>query len=169
MKPFREATISEDEIQRNIADYVKAWTDRNPEALEMIQASDAASARAAIVSMFREIHRHEKIWLNDRYQVNVRRCEAPGEGQWPAMLHLSIKRIDRSPVHDWRDLQEIKNMIVGPECEAVELYPAESRKVDTANQYHLWVIETPDIRFPFGFVDRLVLNSTFSKAKQRPL
>jgi hypothetical protein len=37
-------------------------------------------------------------------------------------------------VHDWRDLQRIKNQLVGPECEAVELYPAESRKVDTANQ-----------------------------------
>jgi len=33
-------------------------------------------------------------------------------------------------------------MIVGEEHEAFEVYPAESRLVDTANQYHLWVSRT---------------------------
>lgn len=83
---------------------------------------------------------------NSRYQVLIRRLEpvAPfGEG-----YHLSIKRNDRAVVHDWRDLQRIKNEVVGPEAEAIELYPAESRKLDTANQYHLWVF--PAYRFQFG-------------------
>ena len=51
------------------------------------------------------------------------------------MFWLSIKRRDRAPVHDWRELQQIKNMIVGDEHEGFEVYPAESRLVDTANQY----------------------------------
>jgi hypothetical protein len=66
-------------------------------------------------------------------------------------VHLSIKRRDKLPVHDWRDLQRIKTELLGPECEAVELYPAESRVVDTANQYHLWGMADPAFRFPIGW------------------
>lgn len=84
-----------------------------------------------------------EMWLNDRYVVSVTRLPEGG-------THLSIRRSDRKALHDWRDLQRIKNDILGPEVEAVELYPAESRLVDTANQYHLWAL--PDAqRFGFGF------------------
>lgn len=95
-----------------------------------------------------KILRDEEVWLNDLYQVNVRRDEH--------IVHLSIKRRDKNPIHDWRNLQDIKNMLVGEEHEAVELYPAESRRVDSANQYHLWVSTDPRFRFPFGFTERLV-------------
>ncbi len=78
----------------------------------------------------------DAVYLNSIYQVNVRRVDAPG---WPCgVIHLSIKTRDKRPLHDWRDLQRIKNEIVGPEHEAVELYPAESRLVDTSNQYQ-WI------------------------------
>lgn len=86
------------------------------------------------------------VFRNSRYLITVRGLApaAPfGRG-----VHLSIKRHDRGPVHDWRDLQRIKNEILGPDVEAVELYPAEVRKVDGANQYHLWAF--PGYRFPFG-------------------
>jgi hypothetical protein len=33
----------------------------------------------------------------------------------------------------------------------VELYPARSREYDTANQYHLYVVKDPAVRFPLGF------------------
>ena len=56
------------------------------------------------------------------------------------MTHLSIRRIDRKACRDWRDFQAIKNQLCGPEREGIELYPAESRVVDTANQFHLWVM-----------------------------
>src|SRR5262245_53475080 len=62
----------------------------------------------------------------DTYQVIVR--EAPhGYGPEIKLWWLSIKRIDKNPIHDWRVLQAIKNALLGEECEAVELYPAESR------------------------------------------
>jgi hypothetical protein len=49
------------------------------------------------------------------------------------------------------------------------LYPAESRIVDTANQYHLWVIETPGIKFPLGFDEgRKVQDHGPIGGKQRP-
>jgi hypothetical protein len=69
------------------------------------------------------------------------------------LTHLSIRRIDREPCRDWRDFQEIKNKICGVEFEAVELYPAESRVIDMANQFHLWVMTIYDFKFPFGFKD----------------
>lgn len=70
-------------------------------------------------------------WLNDTYQVEVRE-HCPGR-DWPPMLWLSIKRRDKEWIHDWRELQEIKNQLIGPEHEAVELYPSESRVIDGAN------------------------------------
>lgn len=93
---------------------------------------------------------HDAILRNDRYTVFVRRF--PGPEGWGTGIHLSIKRNDRLPIHDWRDLQRIKTEVLGPEVEAVELYPAESRVVDTANQYHLWAF--PDLaggRWPLGW------------------
>jgi hypothetical protein len=51
---------------------------------------------------------------------------------------LSIKRHDKEAFHDWRVFQRIKNAILGEEWEGVEIYPAESRLVDTCNQYHLF-------------------------------
>lgn len=72
-------------------------------------------------------------------------------------LHLSIHDRHRSTRHDWRDFQRVKSELVGPEREAVELYPAESRLVDTANEYHLWVMPE-GVRFPFGFAERLTDN-----------
>lgn len=85
------------------------------------------------------------------------------------MLHLSIKRIDREPIHDWRELQAIKDQLVGPGNEGVELYPAHSRVIDTANQYHLFVLKDPKLRFPFGFAARVVNDDPLGRSKQRPL
>ncbi len=115
----------------------------------------------------RSAYEGKEIWLNDVYQVIVSAAPVLSEG-WPEMVWLSIKRIDREPVHDWRDLQEIKNKLVGPECEGVELYPAESRMVDTANQYHLFVLKDPEVRFPFGFGERSVSETALGSSKQRP-
>ncbi len=83
------------------------------------------------------------------------------------MTHLSIKRRDKKTVRCWRDLQRIKNELVAPEREACELYPAESRLVDTANQYHLFVLPA-GMRFPFGYQDRLVISESSRGATQEP-
>ncbi len=102
-----------------------------------------------------------RLFVNSRYQVAVS-DEVP-------LVHLSVKRIDQEPVHDWRDLQRIKDELVGPEHEAVELYPARSRVVDTANQYHLWCLPSPVAGFPFGFRAGLRVTAPGGGAHQRPL
>lgn len=96
----------------------------------------------------------EEIWLNNRWQVNVREYHSFGLFAGQRVLHLSIKRLDKLPEHDWRNLQWIKNRIVGPDKEAIELYPMESRLVDGANQTHLWCL--PDALIPVGWSERLV-------------
>lgn len=96
----------------------------------------------------------EEIWMNPWYTAHVRALP-DGDGRPPGMSHLSIKRFDKAAVRDWRDFQRIKNDVLGPEWEAAELYPAESRLVDAANQYHLWCAP-PGRIFPFGFRERVV-------------
>ena len=73
-----------------------------------------------------------RFFVNDLYQVQVKPV-----GDY---LHLNIRRRDGGMFKDWRHFQQIKNEIAGPEREAVELYPAESRLVDTTNKWHLWVL-----------------------------
>ncbi len=97
-----------------------------------------------------------ELWFNNQYTVHLRRSVDQG-GRLPDLVHLSIKRKDRKTARDWRHLQRIKNELVGPECEGVEVYPAESRLVDTSNQYHLWVFADPEFRIPWGFGERLVM------------
>jgi hypothetical protein len=103
--------------------------------------------------------RRQSVYMNDLYQVNAQVVAAPFGAVAGDVMWLSIKRRDRMPVHDWRDLQAVKNLIVGPEHEGFEVYPAESRLVDTANQFHLWVFLDPKVRLPVGFREREVMGA----------
>lgn len=105
-----------------------------------------------------------RILVNSRYQVQVH--EVPESALGP-LVWLSLKRHDLAPLRDWRDLQRLKNEILGPDVEAVELYPAESRLVDMGNQYHLWALARGE-RFPFGFQARSVTEEALPGGAQRP-
>ncbi len=103
--------------------------------------------------MIRKSWEGARFFHNSHYHV-VRRDFTMEEGG--QLVHLSIRDNERTTKHDWRDFQRIKNELLGPEEEAVELYPADSRLVDTSNQYHLWCIV--GMRWPFGFNERLVMD-----------
>lgn len=137
MSPFQEATLP-------------------PEALDV----DATMRKHGITRAQAELvvgdFLNSKVFMNDRFQVNVSRMKAPFGERMGDVLWLNIKRRNRAPLHNWRELQTIKNLIVGPEHEGFELYPAESRLVDSANSYHLFVFEDPTIRLPVGWRERLV-------------
>lgn len=77
----------------------------------------------------------KEVWSNCLYAVLVRRVAAPmGE-----VIHLAIRTpSNREP--PWRDLQRIKNELFGPERLAVQVCPAQSRLIDAADMYHLWVL-----------------------------
>lgn len=79
---------------------------------------------------------------------------------------IQVCRADGGSVIDWRDLQQIKNLICGPEWEAVELYPAESRLKDPSNARYMWAFKG---QAPFGLPSgRMVLDAEQAFAPQRP-
>ena len=100
-----------------------------------------------------EINPTEEVWANDKYVVHVRKdIEAMGQ----LMTHLSIRNADNTAIRDWRDMQYIKNELVGEENEGFELFPKESRLVDTANQFHIWVFQSTEGGVPIGWSERVV-------------
>jgi hypothetical protein len=106
-------------------------------------------------------------YINHLYQVQVGTC-----GPDNRMLHINIRRRDGSMFKDWRHFQQIKNEIAGPEREAFELYPAESRKVDTSNKWHLWVLPEGVQMNAIGWTKRdvrYVENSDVPGMRQRKL
>ena len=98
----------------------------------------------------------EEVYVNDLYEVNVDYdMDIP---------HLSIKNKDKSTFVSWQHKQSIKNDILGEEFEAVEIFPAESRLLNTANQYHLWGF--PKGVMQFGWNKRLVSNKNPESANK---
>jgi hypothetical protein len=111
------------------------------------------------------------VFVNSRYQVTIF-TDGPVGPEFDSfapgarLIWLSIKRQDGAAIADWRDLQRIKNEIVGPEAEGVMLYPAESRCVDGANQFHLICLDGG--KWPIGFQSRLVSEQNSDGVQQRP-
>lgn len=94
------------------------------------------------------------------------RCADPLQG-W---VVLSIRRNDRAAECDWRIFMRIKNDLVGPDREAIQLFPGMRRVVDTANQYFLFVAPAGHI-FGLGQFEREVSDEKWAEsigAKQRP-
>jgi hypothetical protein len=98
-------------------------------------------------------------WVNDIYEVWVYRkknCDMLVHNSMykGKCTYLSIKRKDKKALHDWRHFQQIKNELVGKEVEGIEMYPAESRLHDTANQFHIFCLpQGTSIKFGWQFRD----------------
>jgi hypothetical protein len=145
---------------------VKAST-LKPAAEELIQITMKTYdiGKEAAHKLIEEYSLECEIFINDIYQVQRRVFSEK-------LVHLNIRRRDGGPIlRDWRHFQYIKNELIGEECEAIELYPAESRLVDSANKFHLWGVKDPEYRFPIGFDERDVQygDSKNPGMKQRPL
>ena len=108
---------------------------------------------------------NDTVYENNLYRVHVREYEGQDEDGAQATW-LSIRRLDGSAMHDWRHIQQIKNMLTDPEREAIEVYPAESRLVDTVNQYHVWVLPFGE-KVPYGWIERMVSEEDYDGSPQR--
>jgi hypothetical protein len=151
------------------------WQPLEPAVPIITDAMREQAAKDPVVA--KVLAESSEVWRNDKYVVVVRRFAAKEGERWfgaeaaGAIASLSIRRDDRKAIRDWRDLQRIKNDVAGEDVEAVELFPAEGRLVDNANQYWMWCLP-PGQRFPFGFAERAVTDGDdprFPKSKQRPL
>jgi hypothetical protein len=89
-----------------------------------------------------------RLFINAIYEVTSLPTRQPA-----GWTHLMIRRRDGKPDVPWSHKQRIKSELVGPECEAVELFPAESRLFDLAHVYHLWTNADPRDRLKVGFDD----------------
>lgn len=128
--PFEDVTLS--------------WHANVPTPEEIMHTSKPLAVTLEQATAHVEDLKKAKVYSNGTYEVNI--TNDPG-----LFLHVSVKRLDRAPIRDWRVMQRIKNELVGPEHEGVELYPAESRVVDTANQYHMWVLKDEGAKIPCGW------------------
>ena len=148
MNPFQrvQRDVRQDQIDREILlsnppEFFQTALGGNPSPAECIHLVETLVRTLATL----------EVYVNDTYYVRVRKVDP--------YFHLAIGRHDGNACTNWRDFQKIKNELVGPEFEAVELFPAESRLMDTANEYHLYVMADSKFRFPFGFHKRLVLEN----------
>jgi hypothetical protein len=131
--------------------FQQAWL--SPETVELVSKTH----RAKLASC----------WKNDLYEVWIFEWAAEDNPIGCPMTQLSIKRRDRGVARSWRDLQRIKNELCGREREAVELFPSDKRLMDSANQYHLWVLPEGQL-YPFGYWDRIVSEISEHGAVQEP-
>jgi hypothetical protein len=76
-------------------------------------------------------------YRNNRYAVQLSEVQTP----IGLVLHLWITRHDGEMARSWTELQAIKNELGGGEerC-AVEVFPAQSSLINSANMAHLWVL-----------------------------
>jgi hypothetical protein len=112
----------------------------------------------------------DEVWFNDTYNVTVRRFHKDPvfSSRSGGMVQIGICSFDGTARHDWRDFQAIKNQLAGEECEALELYPAESRLLDPSNYYTLWCF--PGVRrLNIGQPERKVRDADAAWAPQRKL
>lgn len=118
--------------------------------LQQVQLPEEAKKAGVIVG-----------FQNNRYTVFVKEQVSDAFGQ-PGpdgkmlpmkVAHLIINRNDRKQDMPWADKQRIKNEILGPMVEAVELCPAEWRRMPgiNENQTHLWAFP-PGVVFPLGLM-----------------
>lgn len=113
-----------------------------------------------------ELPPHWEHWENNLYGANVERFGDNNPFDGGPWVRIGIATESTDARHDWREFQWIKNDICGPEWEAIELYPAESRLLDPSNYYYLWCYPPETVRIGM-FGGRRVLG-TESNAPQRP-
>jgi hypothetical protein len=162
----RLAEYHNEDSDKQRARLIEAWKKHHPEA-----AAEQPSYMHPLISLAgwrqRKPDQPQEMWHNDIYAVSVRRhSKDPVFGTEGGMIQLGISTHDGTARHDWRDFQAIKNQLAGAECEAFELYPAESRLLDPSNYYSLWCF--PGVkRLKIGQPFRQVLDADEALAPQR--
>ena len=99
----------------------------------------------------------EKDKKNNLHFVTANKCFKSGDDKYIIFLiegkkykHLKVTRTDDKPIHNYLDMQEIKNLILGDDVFAVEIYPPKKDFVNGSNTYHLWswdnMVDIPNLK-----------------------
>lgn len=74
--------------------------------------------------------------------------------------HIRIIRLDKEPIMNFMDMQEIKNDLLGAEVEAIQVFPKESNMINGSNTYHMWSwegLDTPNLKALYTYNDNTQL------------
>jgi hypothetical protein len=85
-----------------------------------------------------EIKVPAEVWGSSQYTVTVHYLDDNRDG----FVEVGIHNYHRTTHVPWRHIQQIKNEVFGPDREAVQLFPAEDRLLDAANEYWIYVYPT---------------------------
>lgn len=159
-----ESRRIEEEITKEEIDELKKWRNDYPEAIK-----EESEKFEPLVFKFSNKHRitkdSQEIWMNSKYEVSKQFHEEDTVfGSRHGIIILQISNSDGSAKHDWRDFQEIKNQLAGPDWEGIELYPREDRLRDPSNAYYLFCFK---VLIKIGQKRRLVLKQKDAIAPQR--
>ena len=110
----------------------------------------------------RKLRQYGRIFITEnamaecQYQVIIK--QGPTLPHQRAMgaeiVQILVHRIDDKPdPYFWRDMQEIKNAVIGRKREALELYPSEDRRMKDFPFRVMWGILS-DERVPLGWPDQ---------------
>jgi hypothetical protein len=103
---------------------------RRVDTIKMVRAQHPEITDAQVDALM-----PDETWGNDRYTVNVHFLDGDRDG----FVEVGVHNHNRTPHVPWRHLQQIKNEVMGADREAVQLFPADDRLVDTANEFWLYV------------------------------
>lgn len=114
---------------------------------------------------------------NNRYGIFMKKMlssgfSAPGPDGSPRpmeIIHLIIARQDKKKIEiPWAEKQAIKNELLGPMAEAVELFPSEMRRMVSIvdHQAHLWVLP-PGATIPVGMIPKAMQELAREDALER--
>lgn len=94
---------------------------------------------------------HTYVYYEDecpKYAVMTREIKT----RWGKVIHAGMRNTEGTDI-PWAEKQFIKNSLFGKEKVAIEVFPKESRLVDAAMFYHLWIFEDTNFELPFGIHD----------------
>jgi len=164
----RQADYSAHDVLEERQKLIALWRAAHPECVNEPASRDHHILDRVVEGNQPDNEMAPEIWENDIYQVTVRRWTKDKVFDTRGgMIQIGINSHDGTARHDWRDFQNIKNQIAGSDCEAFELYPAESRLLDPSNYYTLWCF--PGLRqIKVGINEgRRVFNADEALAPQR--
>jgi hypothetical protein len=129
------------------------WTTfRRMEPAEVVREVEPAIAELGLppvqAAEARRQAREVETWSNSRYRVRVYRKDGAVRG---LQVQVGAPGVEAP---GWSELQRVKNEIAGPEAEAYEIFPAESRLVDGGPAYWLFVAP-PGEKVPGGLYERI--------------
>ena len=87
-----------------------------------------------------EFRAPDEVWGSSQYTVTVHYLDDNRDG----FVEVGIHNYHRTTHVPWRHIQQIKNEVFGPDREAVQLFPAEDRLLDSANEYWIYVYPTSE-------------------------